>query len=67
MRDDLVGFLMGALDASEHDEIKRKLETDAQLREDLAKVERCLTPLSWDNSPESNYDYAPPAGLAEKT
>ena len=67
MRDDLVGFLMGALDASEHEQIKRKLETDAQLREDLQKVERCLTPLSWDNSQEASADYAPPVGLAERT
>lgn len=62
MRDDLVGFLMGALDASEHEEIKRKLETDSSLREDLSKVERCLTPLSWDTA-----KYTPPSGLADRT
>ena len=62
MRDDLVGFLTGALDASEHDEIKRKLDVDPALQDDLQRIERCLTPLSWDKA-----DYTPPADLTART
>ena len=62
MHDDLVGFLTGALDASEHNEIQKRLDESADLREQLAKIERCLSPLSWDKE-----DRVPPVGLAAKT
>ena len=62
MHDDLVGFLTGALDASEHNEIQKRLDDSPELREQLAKIERCLSPLSWDKE-----DRIPPVGLAERT
>lgn len=62
MHDDLVGFLTGALDASEHNEIQKRLNNSPELREQLAKIERCLAPLSWDKD-----EPTPPIGLAEKT
>ena len=43
MRDDLVGFLVGALDASEHDELAQKLDKDQQLQQELKLVERGLS------------------------
>ena len=62
MRDDLVGFLVGALDASEHDELAKKLDEDQQLRQELKLVERGLEPLRWDSA-----QVEPPRGLASRT
>ena len=45
MRDDLIGFVLGALDADEHDTIRRKVEQDQELQRQVEGVERCLRPL----------------------
>ena len=62
MRDDLLGFVLGALDASEHEQIQRRLEQDAQLQQQLETVQRGLRPLRVAREP-----VAPPAGLAART
>ena len=62
MRDDLLGFVLGALDASEHEKIQRRLEQDAQLQQQLKHVQRGLELLQWDRQ-----QIAPPAGLATRT
>lgn len=62
MRDDLLGFALGALDASEHEQIQRRLEQDAKLRQQLEAVQRGLRPLRVAREPVT-----PPAGLAART
>ena len=62
MRDDLVGYLVGALDASEHDELKQRLDSDEKLRQQLKLVDRGLQPLRWDAGTQE-----PPADLAART
>lgn len=62
MQDDLVGFLVGALDAEEHADIKRKLELDAELQKQLAEVEKKLAPLALAETPVT-----PPEGLTNRT
>ena len=62
MRHDLVGFVVGALEANEHEEVQQKLEKDPQLKQHLSLVERGLEPLAWDRD-----KVVPPAGLASRT
>ena len=62
MRDDLVGFLVGARDASEHDELTRRLDDDQRLRQELQLVERGLQPVRWDSG-----QFEPPTGLASRS
>ena len=58
MREDLLGYLLGALDADEQLRIESELARDPQLRDELARLRRCLEPL------ESTWDECdPPAGL----
>lgn len=62
MREDLIGYVLNALDADEQQRIENELAHDPQLREELARVRRCLEPLesAWDETD-------PPAGLADRT
>jgi len=62
MRDNLIGYLLEALEPSEHQAVKQQLERDPQLREELKVLERSLTPLTADEG-----HYEPPAGLAQRT
>jgi len=62
MRDQLVGYLLGALDAAEQAAIEAALETDLSLRSDLERLSAALPPLASDRDP-----YEPPAGLADRT
>ena len=62
MREDLVGYLMGAIDDSEREEIDARLQSDPEFRERLAHVEQKLSPLGYDESP-----ITAPAGLADRT
>ena len=58
----LLGYLLGALDPSEQAEIEERLERDDHLRDDLEVLRRGLEPLSADALPD-----APPPSLAERT
>lgn len=62
MSEDLIGYLLNALDADEQQRIENELARDPQLREALAQLRRCLEPLesTWDETD-------PPAGLADRT
>jgi len=62
MREDLIGYLLNALDADEQQRIDDELARDPQLRAELARLRHCLEPLesTWDDSD-------PPAGLADRT
>ena len=63
MRDDLIGFVLGALDADEHEQIRRNVEQDRELQRQLQLVQRCLQPLAGLRDDQE----APPRGLAART
>ncbi|MFM7077400.1 MAG: hypothetical protein ACKO3G_15255 [Planctomycetaceae bacterium] len=65
MRNDLVGFLLGALEADEAKRVEESLDDPQRgpgLRSDLLRLQRALEPLSADRAP-----FAAPAGLASRT
>lgn len=62
MRDQLIGYLLDALEPAEREAVEERLEVDAQLREELDVLHRSLEPLRADKG-----THAPPPGLAEKT
>ena len=43
--EDLLGYLLGALDGAEHEKIRQKLQTDPQLQSVLSELEDRLSPL----------------------
>lgn len=61
-REQLLGYLVGALEDSERREIDERLEQDLVLREELAEVEELVQPLR-----SARRRYAPPSGLAART
>lgn len=61
-REQLLGYLLGALEDAERDQIDEQLEVDCSLREQLADVEGLLEPLAPARRP-----HVPPAGLAART
>lgn len=62
VRQQLLGFLLGALEEPEQKQIADQLEKDPALRRKLARLQRSLQPLK-----ESRREYAPPPGLADRT
>ncbi len=50
MRDDLLGYLLGALEPEQEREIEARLETDEQLRRELREHRKYLQPLGTDSS-----------------
>lgn len=60
--DQLLGYLLDALEDDEQFEVERHLEDDAQLQHELAVLSKALAPLdaTWR-------DYSPPPGLATRT
>lgn len=62
MREHLLGYLMGALDASQQSEVEQALESDPQLRRELDLLDQALSPLRADRGV-----YEPPLGLADRT
>ncbi|MCH2398031.1 MAG: hypothetical protein MK364_02895, partial [Pirellulales bacterium] len=62
MRHDLLGYLLGALDADERVAIEQQLKIDPQLREQLREYQARLCLLGM-----SDQDRDPPGGLAERT
>lgn len=63
-REHLLGYLLGALDRAEQDEVESQLDQDPELREELRRLEACVGRLGLDAAP---HDYEPPAGLATRT
>ncbi len=62
MRNDLLGYLVGALESDEQSHIERELSRDEQLRGELEILSRSLAPL------ESDGDFCnPPPGLVQRT
>jgi hypothetical protein len=62
MEKDLLGFVVGALDADEHRQVQQHLAADAEAHEELAALQRAVEPLALDRIP-----IEPPGGLAERT
>lgn len=62
MRDQLLGYVLGALEASEHERVEQLLGSDARLREEMELAHKALTPLKCDQD-----HLEPPPGLAAMT
>ncbi len=62
MHEDLLGYLLGALDAHEQRRIERELASNPRLRLELERLRRCLEPLESLNDEQS-----PPPDLAQRT
>ncbi len=62
MRENLLGYLLGALDGPEHEAVERELQRDLQLRRDLRRLETHLLPLE-----NHRCQHIAPPGLAERT
>jgi len=62
MRDQLLGYLLGALDAPEHGQVEEALQSDPQLRSEADLLRRSLEPLEVDRE-----HHQPPLGLALNT
>ena len=60
-REDLLGYLLGALEESEQESVEDRLEKNPELMKDLALARKRLDPL-WGGQP----DYDPPPDLAER-
>jgi hypothetical protein len=61
-REQLLGFMLGALEGDERAEIETQLGSDPECRKELALLRRQLEPLS-----ALRQDFTPPVGLAERT
>lgn len=62
MRDQLIGYLLNALEPGEHEAVEQALERDTELREELGVLARSLSPLRGGRE-----EYSPPLGLASRT
>jgi hypothetical protein len=60
--DELVNYLLGALDEPDRLRVAARLEIDAEWREEYWRLRRCFDALAEDNE-----DHEPPAGLAAST
>jgi len=61
-REQLLGYLLGALDEAEQRAVQRELEANPQLREELEQLRQMLEPLE-----ELREEFEPPADLASRT
>lgn len=59
---DLLGFLLGALDAEEHEQTEQALKNDKDLQRHLSELDDRLAPLE-----DVNVDELPPSGVARRT
>jgi len=62
MREHLLGYLLGALDDSEHEAVRESLEKAPQVRHEFDRLTARLAPLR-----AARQEYDPPAGLAART
>jgi hypothetical protein len=62
MRDQLIGYLLDALEPAEHEMVEAQLRLDPHLKHELAVLARCLGPLAADRG-----YFEPPCGLAHRT
>jgi hypothetical protein len=62
-REHLLGYLLGALDRAESDQVERELDDSPALREELSRLQHSLSCVGLLDEPEH---YDPPAGLAAR-
>ena len=62
MGQDLVGYLLDALDATEQSQVREALEDDPQLQDRLTALR---SEIQWTES--ARYQFTPPAGLTDQT
>lgn len=63
-RDELLGYLLGALDPQQHEQVADELEQDHELRAEIRKLEACVGRLGLADRADH---YDPPANLAART
>ena len=63
-REQLIGYLLGALDATECRQVEAELDRDPALRVEMARFQELLSRLGMDEEPE---EFDPPKGLAGRT
>ena len=61
-QEDLVGYVLGALDATEQRQVQAMIDNDPALEEQLLEIKNSLLPLEAIDSPTG-----PPVGLARRT
>ena len=62
MREHLLGYLLGALEPTEHEQVEARLLEDPALQADLERLQSKVAPLAADEE-----EFEPPAGLAART
>lgn len=62
-REHLLGYLLGALERTEHEQVEAEIEANPALRAELRRLEACLGRVGLDEEPEH---FDPPAGLAQR-
>jgi prepilin-type processing-associated H-X9-DG protein len=62
MREDLIGYLLGALDPDEMERVTEALRNDPALRDELEQLRRMLEPLD-----QANEIFEPPGDLIDRT
>src|SRR5262245_7783898 len=63
-REQLLGYLLGALDDAEREQVEDELGKNPTLRVEMARFQELLSRLGMDEEP---VEHEPPAGLAERT
>lgn len=62
-REQLLGYLLGALDAAESRQVEAELDKNPALRVEMARFQELLSRLGMDEEPE---EFEPPRGLADR-
>jgi len=62
-REHLLGYLLGALERTDREQVERELEHDANLRDELRRLQDCVGRIGLADEPDQ---YSPPAGLAAR-
>jgi hypothetical protein len=63
-REQLLGYLLGALDAAESRQVEAELDKNPTLRVEIARFQELLSRLGMDEEPA---EFEPPKGLADRT
>jgi hypothetical protein len=63
-REHLLGFLLGALERTEQEQVEAELDQNPALRAELDRLEGCIGRLGLDEEPQP---FDPPVGLATRT
>jgi len=63
-REQMLGYLLGALDSADHEQVETDLDHDPELRAELDRLSACVRCLGLDEEPRHD---EPPAGLVERT